>query len=120
MAVKAMTLNNMELAILELRGTFIGGKENDELKAMAKDLLEQGNRKLVIDLSNATYINSPGLGLLVNIYRMYATGQGRIKLCQITKGIENFFVITKLITVFDVEESREEALKNFQINDSFN
>ena len=114
MAIKAMTLNNLDIAILELRGLFIGGEETDELKAGAVDLFEQGNRKLILDLSNVTYCNSLGIGCLVSIHTMYSKGSGKIKLCAMGKGIKNVFVITKLISVFDVEEDREEAVKNFQ------
>ncbi len=116
MAVKAMTLNNLDVAILELRGSFIGGEETDELKVEAVDLFEQGNRKLIIDLANLTYCNSLGIGCLVSIHAMYSKGDGKIKLCAMGKGIKNVFVITKLMSVFDVEENRTDAITNFQIN----
>lgn len=115
MAVKAMTLNNLDVAILELKGSFLGGNETTELKAAATDLFEQGNRKLVIDLGGVNYLNSMGIGSLVSILTMYAKGQGRIRLCRMGKSIQNTFVITKLISVFDVEERREDAIKNFLI-----
>ncbi|HEX9934362.1 MAG TPA: STAS domain-containing protein [bacterium] len=113
MAVKAMTLNNVQIAILELKGSFLGGNETNEMKAAAKDLFEQGNRKLIIDLGGVNYLNSMGIGSLVSVLTMYAKGQGKIKLCQMGKNIQNTFVITKLISVFDVEETREEAIKKF-------
>jgi len=113
-AVKTMTLNNLEVAILELRGSFMGGEETDELKAEAADLFEQGNRKLVIDMSNVTYCNSMGIGALVGLHTMYSKDGGQIKLCAMGKGIKNVFVITKLISIFDVEEKREDAIHNFQ------
>ena len=114
MTVKALTQNNLDIAILELKGSFLGGDETVELKKSATDLFEQGNRKLVIDLAGVTYLNSMGIGSLVSIYTMYAKGGGRIKLCQMGKGIHNTFIITKLISIFDVEETREEAIKNFK------
>ncbi len=67
MATKVTTLNNLEIAILEPRGSIIGGGETDELKTKARDLFEQGNRKLVIDLGGVTYINSTGIGALVSL-----------------------------------------------------
>lgn len=114
MATKLSTLNNLEIAILEPKGSIIGGEETDELKTKAKDLLEQGNRKLIIDLGAVTYINSSGIGALVSIHSMFQKSQGKIKLCSMSKGIENVFVITKLTSVFDVEEERNEAIKKFQ------
>jgi anti-sigma B factor antagonist len=113
MATKLSTLNNLDIAILEPRGSIIGGEETDELKAKAKDLLEQGNKKLIIDLGGVTYVNSSGIGALVSIHSMYQKAGGKIKLCNMSKGIENVFVITKLTSVFDVTEEREEAIKKF-------
>jgi len=113
-AVRAMTINNLDIAILELRGSFTGGDETDELKFAASDLFEQGNRKLIIDLANATYFYSLGIGALINIHARYTRGGGLIKLCNMGKGVENVFVITKLLSIFDVEETREEAIQNFK------
>jgi anti-sigma B factor antagonist len=112
--VKAMTLDNLDVAVLELRGSFLGGDETNELRAAVKDLFEQGNRKLILDLGGVNYLNSMGIGALVGIYTMYAKDEGRIKLCGMGKGIQNTFVITKLVTIFDIEETREEAIRKFQ------
>ena len=111
MAVKAMTMNNLDVAVLELKGSFLGGNETIELKTAATDLFEQGNRKLVLDLGGVNYLNSMGIGALVSIYTMYAKDKGQITLCQMGKGIQNTFVITKLITIFDIEEKREDAIQ---------
>ncbi len=113
MAVKAMTMNNLNIAILELHGAFTGDKETIALRSKATDLFEQGNRKLIIDLGSVNYINSLGIGSLVSIYTMYAKDNGKIKICQMGKSIQNVFVITRLISIFDVEETKEEAIKNF-------
>ncbi len=113
MATKLSTINNLEIAVLEPRGSLIGGEETDELKSKAHDLLEQGNRKLVLDLGSVTYINSTGIGALVGIHTMYTKSQGKIKLCNMAKGVQNVFVITRLSSVFDVEETRDVAVKNF-------
>lgn len=114
MATKLSTLNNLEIAILEPKGSLIGGDETDELKSKAKDLIEQGNKKLVLDLGGVTYINSSGIGALVGIHSMYKKASGQIKLCNMAKGVQNVFVITKLTSVFDVEEARDAAIKSFK------
>lgn len=115
-----MTLNNLSIAILDVRGSLVGGEETDELKSAAADLFEQGNRKLIIDLSGTNYCNSLGIGALVSLHTMYTRGNGQIKLCEMGKGIQNIFVITKLISIFDVEESRQEAISSFQAMEPIN
>ena len=114
MSVKVTTLDNLDIAVLEPRGKIIGGEETDELKSKTKDLLAQGNRKLIIDLSNVSYINSTGIGALVHLLTSYTNSQGKVKLCGMGKSVENVFVITKLTSVFDVEETRDAAVKSFQ------
>jgi len=113
MAIKLTTQNKLDIAVLEVRGSLTGGAETDELKTAAHDLIEQGNRKLIIDLGGATYVNSSGIGALVHILTSYSNAKGKVKLCRLGKGVENVFVITRLLSVFDVAETREEALKNF-------
>ena len=111
MATKVSTFNNLEIAVLEPRGSLIGGEETDELKKKANDLLEQGNPKLVLDLGSVNYINSTGIGALVSVHTMYTKASGKIKLCRAGKGVQNVFVITRLASVFDLVETREEAMK---------
>ena len=112
MSIKAST-HEPGITVLEPRGSLIGDQGTDELKTKAKELLEQGNKKLVVDLGGVNYINSSGIGALVSIYSSYTNNGGKIKLCRIGKNIHNVFVITKLTSVFDVEETREEAIKKF-------
>lgn len=114
MSTKLTTFNNLEIAVLEPRGSLIGGDETDELKAKAKDLIEQGNKKLVLDLGGITYINSSGIGALVGIHSMYQKASGVIKLCNVSKGVQNVFVITKLTSVFDVVEDRNQAINSLK------
>ena len=114
MATKLTTLNNLEIAVMEPRGSLIGGDETDDIKTKAHDLIEQGNRKLVIDLGAVTYINSTGIGALVGIHSLYQKSQGAVKLCNMAKSVQNVFVITKLTSVFDVEEERDQAVKSFK------
>ena len=89
MSTKLSTLDNLDIAILEPRGSLIGGEETDELKAKAKDLIEQGNKKLILDLGAVTYVNSSGIGALVSIHSQYQKVQGKIKICNMGKGVQN-------------------------------
>jgi anti-anti-sigma regulatory factor len=52
--------------------------------------------------------------VLVQAHTSYSRNKGHVKLCGINKSINNIFVITKLTLVFDVAETREEAIKTFE------
>ena len=112
--MKVSTVNNLEIAIMEPKGAIIGGDETDELKQEARNLFEQGNRKLILDLSHVDYLNSSGIGAIVSIHTMYARESGRITLCGLGKGVKNVFVITSLTRIIDVEETREDAINKMK------
>lgn len=116
MSVKTTTLKSGEIGVIELKGSLVGGEETDELRNAVQDFIEQGNKKLIIDLAKVTYLNSTAIGVLVSAHTTYSRNKGRIRLCGINKNINNIFVITKLTMVFDIAETREEAIKAFEGN----
>ena len=114
MAIKTTTLQSGKIGVIEVKGSLVGGEETDELRNAVADFVEQGNKKLIIDLSKVTYLNSTAIGVLVQAHTTYAKNKGHVKLCGINKSINNIFVITKLTMVFDVAETREDAVKAFE------
>ena len=113
MATKTTTLQSGTIGVLEVKGSLIAGEETDELRAAVADFVEQGNKKLIIDLSKVTYLNSTAIGVLVGAHYSYTRNKGLVRLCGINKNINNIFVITKLTMVFDVCDTRDDAVKAF-------
>lgn len=113
MAVKTTTLQSGTIGVIELKGSLVGGEETDELNNAVADFVEQGNKKLIIDLGKVDYLNSTAIGVLVKAHTSYKKHQGQVKLCGINKNINNIFVITKLTMVFDVCDTRDDAMKAF-------
>ena len=103
-----------DVTILTPKGMLLGGKETDELQAKIKELTEAGNRKLLINLGQTTFMNSVSLGVLIAGHSSYAKRDARMKLCAVDKKIQNIFVVTKLSLVFEVHDTEEEALKSFK------
>jgi anti-sigma B factor antagonist len=114
MAVKSTTLQSGRIGVIEVKGSLVGGDETDELRSAVSDFVEQGNKALVIDLSKVDYLNSTAIGVLVSAHTTYSRNGGRVRLCGINKNINNIFVITKLTMVFDVSDTREEAVKKLE------
>lgn len=102
-----------DTTILTPKGMLLGGKETDELQSKIKELSEAGNKKLLINLGQTTFMNSVSLGTLIAGHSNYVKRQAKLKLCSVDKKIQNIFVVTKLSLVFDVYDSEEEALKSF-------
>ena len=103
-----------DVTIVTPKGMLLGGKETDELQGKIKELVEAGNKKLLINLGQTTFLNSVSLGVLIGAHSSYAKRGAEMKLCQVDKKIQNIFVVTKMSVVFDVFESCEEATKSFK------
>jgi anti-sigma B factor antagonist len=113
MAVKTTTAQDGEIGVIEVKGSLVGGEETDELRNAVADFVQQGTKKLVIDLSKVTYLNSTAIGVLVSAHTTFSKNKGHVKVCGINKNINNIFVITKLTLVFDTCETREDAIAGF-------
>ena len=111
MHVKRRTVDSIE--ILTPRGYLVGGEETDELEKLIRDLAAANNQRLVINLGETQHINSTALGVLITGHTNYTRRDGKMKLCNVDKRIQNIFVITKLSLVFDVYESEEKAIASF-------
>lgn len=96
---------------MHLKGQFIGGEETDELKSKLNEVAELKKNKLVINLEDVTYLNSTALGVLISAHSNFSKRDGEIILCNVSKSIENIFVITKLSLVFNIEDTLEDAVK---------
>jgi anti-sigma B factor antagonist len=101
------------VAVLELSGRVTLGEESSQLRSKLNDVLARGRTRMVLDLANVRHIDSSGLGALV---AGYTSAQGRgviMKLANLTKKLRDQLNITKLVTIFEVYDTIEDALKSF-------
>jgi len=112
MALKTSTLEN-GIALVEPSGSLVGGDETVDLRAAVAGFVDRNYDKLLIDLSKVNYMNSTAIGVLVSAQTTYSKKGWQVKLCGLNKNISNIFVITKLTLVFDVFDTREEAIASF-------
>ena len=81
-----------------------------EFKERMVQVIEDGKKHVVVDLSKATFIDSTTLGVLVGgVKRLRPTG-GSLALVCTDENITKIFEITGLDRVFPIHSSREEAL----------
>lgn len=103
-----------DVAIVEVIGDITLSKGGDVvLKDKVQSLLQQGYRKVLLDLGNVSYVDSAGLGQLVQIYATTSHLGGSMKLLNLTKRLKDLLVLTKLLTVFESYDSEAEAVASF-------
>ncbi len=113
MALQIVVMESSGVTVLELSGRVTLGEESNQLRTKIKDILAQGKKRLVLDLGNVSYIDSAGLGTLVAGYTSSQSQGASMKLANLTKRFREQLNITKLVTVFDVYDSVEGAVKSF-------
>ena len=104
-----------DVAIIQVLGDITLGKGGDViLKDKIQSLLQQGFRKLLLDMGKVSYVDSAGLGQLVQIYATTNHLGGSLKLLNLTKRLKDLLVLTKLLTVFETYDSEEAAMASFK------
>jgi anti-sigma B factor antagonist len=103
-----------DVAVMQVLGDITLGKGGDVLlKDKIQSLLQQGYRKMLLDMGNVSYVDSAGLGQLVQVYATTSHLGGSLKLLNLTKRLKDLLVLTKLLTVFETYDSEESALASF-------
>ena len=104
-----------EVAIIQVLGDITLGKGGDViLKDKIQSLLQQGYRKLLLDMGHVSYVDSAGLGQLVQVYATTSHLGGSLKLLNLTKRLKDLLVLTKLLTVFEAHDNEADAIKSFK------
>jgi len=89
------------------------GEGDEMLKDKVNSLLNQGRKKIILNLADVPYIDSAGLGEVVRTFTTVSRQGGNLKLLNLTKRITDLLAITKLLTVFDTYDSEQDAVQSF-------
>ena len=100
-----------DVAIIDVEEYLIVGNRQ-KLKKRILDEIDKGKRKFVIDFSKSLYVDSSGLGVLISISKKIDEQDGELRIASLNKGLRTLFELTKLDTLFEIAENREEALRD--------
>ena len=103
-----------DVMILDLKGKITLGEGDELLKDKVNSVVNQGHRKIVLNLAEVPYLDSAGLGEVVRTYTTVSRQGGGLKLLNLTKRITDLLSITKLLTVFETFDSEDDAVKSFK------
>lgn len=110
--IEERRINNV--LILDITGKLRLGEGSAEFHTAIRKLAESGEKRIIINLANVSYIDSSGLGELVAGYTALKKNDGELKLLHLTTRVRELMVMTKLLTVFDAYEDEAEAVKSFE------
>jgi len=103
-----------DIAVLHIRGNLMGGEETVTIKEHIKDLIRDGIKKVVMDLSKVKWMNSSGLGVLMSAMTSLRNAGGNLKLANVTDKVQSILMITQLIKIFETYGSVERAVASYK------
>jgi anti-sigma B factor antagonist len=101
------------ITVLDLSGRITLGEGSVVLRDQIRDLLGKGDKKILLNLGDVTYIDSSGIGELVSAFTTVRNQGGELKLLNLTKKVHDLLQITKLYTVFDIKDDEASAIQAF-------
>ena len=113
MSMKASTRQVDGVTVVDFSGRITLGEGSVVLRDTIRDLLSKGNKQILLNLGDVTYIDSSGIGELVSAFTTVRNGGGELKLLNLTKKVHDLLQITKLYTVFDIKDDEASAVAAF-------
>jgi anti-sigma B factor antagonist len=111
MALKITSREVDGVLVLALEGRIVFGEEAAALHEKLKSVLAAGKEKLVLDLKNVKMIDSSGLDTLVIAHNSAQSSGASLRLCNLGTRSSELLRITRLVKVFEVSASEEDAVR---------
>jgi anti-sigma B factor antagonist len=113
--LKMQTSNRQvgDVAIVDISGRITVGEGNVMLRDVVQELLEKGNKKILLNLHDVGYVDSSGLGELVKTYTTVRNQGGQLRLLNPSKRVSDLLQMTRLVSVFDIEADEATAIQSF-------
>lgn len=102
-----------EITIIDLAGKFAAGEGAGRLKDKVTSLVFQGQKKIILNVGDLSYVDSAGLGEMVASHSAASRAGSTLKLANIGRRLQDLLVMTKLLAVFDSHDSEEAAVASF-------
>ena len=113
MSLKISNRESHHVAILDINGRIIFGDETTQLRDAVAELVRKGNKKILLNLAEVSYIDSSGVGELVSSFTSVRKNGGELKLVNLTQKVHDVLHVAKLYTVFDIKDDEFTAVKSF-------
>jgi anti-sigma B factor antagonist len=102
-----------DIHFLDCSGKITLGEGTMTVRTTVGEILKGGGKKIVLNLGDVVYIDSSGVGELVNTYTTVVKHGGELKLLSLTKKVREVLAITKLLTVFQVYDNEPATVASF-------
>ena len=113
MPIYNISKHNSGSQVISFQGRITFGRQTEQCRQTLKELLAQGERHFLFDLSGVEYVDSAGIGFLVSCLTTLGQAGAELRLAAPPERVRYVLRITRLHTVFTVCDTREQALASF-------
>jgi anti-sigma B factor antagonist len=113
MSVKLNIRQVGDVSVVDVAGRITLGEGSSALRDTVRDLVSKGQKKVLLNLGEVSYIDSSGIGELVSGFTTVTNGGGQLRLVNLQKRVQDLLQITKLYTVFEVHPDEAAAVRSF-------
>lgn len=111
--MKVQTREQNGFIFLDLQGKLMGGPDADFFRNLIHGLIDEGKKKVIVNLSGVKWVNSTGVGILITGYTTLRRSGGDLKLLNISDKIQSILYVTKLNLIFECFDNEDEAMRSF-------
>lgn len=101
------------VAIINLEGKIMGGTDATMFHGKVHEYMNNAFKKVIVDVGKVDWMSSVGMGMLISALTTIKNNDGALRIANVTENIKSLLTITRLITIFDTNDSVEEAMKAF-------
>jgi anti-sigma B factor antagonist len=102
------------VVVLDLRGQMtLTGDEEPLLLRRIRGVVEEGHRRVLLNLAQVSYVDSTGIGEIVGAYTRVVREGGQLKLCGVSPRTQELLIATNLASVIEAYGSEAAALETF-------
>jgi anti-sigma B factor antagonist len=113
-SVKLASRQVGDVTVIDANGRITLGEGASAFRDIIRDLAAKGDKKLLLNLSGVSYIDSSGIGELVSGFTTVTNNGGQLKLVGLSKRVKDLLQITKLYTVFEAYDDEAQAVRSFK------
>ena len=104
-----------DVSVVALKGRIVLGEGSSALRERVKNLVTDGKKKIVLNMTNVTYVDSAGLGTLVAAHVSAKKEGTALHLSDLGSKFHEVLQLTRLLTIFSVYTTEAEAIKSFEV-----
>jgi anti-sigma B factor antagonist len=112
-SVKLNTRQVGDVTVIDVSGRITVGEGSYAIRDVVRNLTASGNRQILLNLGDVSYIDSTGIGELVAGFTSAVKAGGTMKLLSPATRVRELLRITAVNTIFDVHEDEAQAVRSF-------